>query len=109
MTAIKLTGNNFNDEVMQSDKPVLVDFYADWCAPCKLIAPVIEELAHEYAGKAKICKLNVDNASNIASQFGVMGIPTIILFSNKQQEVERVVGAVSKQHLVELLDKYTAE
>ena len=104
MSTINLTGSNFDNEVMQSDKLVLVDFYADWCGPCKLLAPVIEELAHEYSGKAKICKLNVDEASNVASQFGVMSIPTIIVF-NEGQEIEKMVGAVPKQRLQKLLNE----
>ena len=87
-----LTDSDFNDLVINSDKPVLVDFYADWCGPCKMIGPYLEELADEYAGKVTIAKLNVDQNSVTPSQFGVRGIPTMILFENGQQK-EVLVGA----------------
>jgi len=82
----------FKDQVINSDKPVLVDFYADWCGPCKMISPYLEELADEYAGKVTIAKLNVDQNSQTPGQFGVRGIPTMILFDKGEQK-EVLVGA----------------
>jgi thioredoxin 1 len=89
---VYLSDSDFNDRVIKSDKPVLVDFYADWCGPCKMIGPYLEELADEYVGKVTIAKLNVDQNNVTPSQFGVRGIPTMILFENGQQK-EVIVGA----------------
>lgn len=89
---VYLNDADFNDRVINSDKPVLVDFYADWCGPCKMIGPYLEELADEFAGKVTIAKLNVDHNNITPSQFGVRGIPTMILFENGQQK-EVIVGA----------------
>ena len=109
MNSIHLDKTNFRDQVTLSEQPVLVDFYADWCAPCRSLAPVIEELAEEYQGKAKICKVNIDQARDLAAQFHVMSIPTIILFNNGHQEVDRMLGPVPKEHITKALDKYTAK
>jgi len=87
-----LSDADFNENVIKSDKPVLVDFYADWCGPCKMIGPYLEELADEFAGKVTIAKINVDQNNVTPSQFGVRGIPTMILFENGQQK-EVIVGA----------------
>jgi thioredoxin 1 len=87
-----LTDADFNDKVLNSDKPVLVDFYADWCGPCKMIGPYLDELADEFLGKVKIVKLNVDQNGEAPSKYGVRGIPTMILFKNGQQH-ETIVGA----------------
>lgn len=94
------------DQVLASagDKPVLVDFYAEWCGPCKMIAPAIEELAGEYAEKAVITKVNVDDERALAQRFGVMSIPTLMIFKNSQP-VEKQVGFVPKSKIVELLTK----
>lgn len=100
--ALQFTDENFEKEVLQSELPVLVDFYADWCGPCKMMAPVIEQLASEYEGKVKIGKLNVDNAPESAAKYRVMSIPTIILFKNGSP-AETTVGVVAKEKLVELL------
>ncbi len=105
MGILHVNSSNFKEEVLNSDIPVLVDFYADWCGPCRMIAPAIEELASEYAGKVKICKLNVDDAQEIAMQYGVMSIPTIIVFKNGQN-VEQTLGAVPKGQLADMLDKH---
>lgn len=89
---------NFNDEVLKSAQPVLIDFWAPWCGPCRMIAPIVEQLAGELAGRLKVGKLNVDENSAIASQYGVMSIPTLMVFKNGQP-VERVVGLRSKKDL----------
>ena len=100
-----LTDSNFNEEVKGSEQPVLVDFWAEWCGPCKMIAPVLEELATEQASKFRIGKLNVDDAPMTAQQFQVMSIPTLILF--KDGEVaKRLVGAMGKSRLLEELDAF---
>lgn len=93
-----LTDGNFETEALQSDVPVLVDFYADWCGPCKMMSPVIDQLAEEYEGKAKICKLNVDENGVTAQKYRVMSIPTILIFKDGEV-VDSVVGAVPKQNL----------
>jgi thioredoxin 1 len=96
------TDDNFEDEVTKNDKPVLVDFWAVWCAPCRAIAPHIEELANQYSGQVKIGKLNVDEHPNTASSLGIRALPTLLLFKNGQV-VEQVVGAVSKNKLDEMI------
>ena len=101
--AHKFTEANFEKEVLQSDIPVVVDFYADWCGPCKMMAPVVEELATEYEGVIKIGKLNVDDAPSTSSKYRVMTIPTILFFKNGQV-VETVVGAVPKASLAQKID-----
>ena len=100
----KFTDVNFAAEVLQSDIPVLVDFYADWCGPCKMMAPIIKELAEAYAGKIKIGKLNVDENPNTAVQYKVMSIPTFLLFQNGEK-VNAVSGAVPKKELEALLNQ----
>lgn len=100
-----INDQNFEQEVLKAEVPVLVDFFAEWCGPCKLIAPLIDELAEEMKNeKVKIFKLNVDEASETAEKYGVMSIPTLIVF-NKGQEVERLVGQQSKNTLKEALEK----
>ena len=100
---VMLTEDNFRAEVLQSDKPVLVDFWAAWCGPCKMIAPLIDELADDYAGKAKVCKLNVDDCGRIAQSYGVMSIPTLIVFKNGQEAI-RIVGFRPKAEIAKLLE-----
>ncbi len=101
---LKFTDGNFDAEVIKSDIPVLVDFWAEWCGPCRLMGPILDELATTYAGKLKIGKLNVDENQESPSQFGVMNIPTMIVFKNGK-EAERFVGAMSKNDLQKKIDK----
>ena len=98
------TDANFDDEVIQSDIPVLVDFWAEWCMPCKMVAPTIEALAGEYAGKVKIGKVDTDSNRDAAVKFGINAIPTIILFKGGQI-AQKFVGVTSREQLVEELDK----
>ena len=101
---IKITKANFESEVLKSDKPVLIDFWARWCGPCRMVGPVIEELAADYAGKAKVGKVNVDEENELASMFRVMSIPTILVFKGGQV-VEKAVGVRHKTELAGMLDK----
>ena len=98
---IKLSSENFEKEVLKSEKPVLVDFSADWCGPCNAMAPVIEELATELEEKAKVGKINVDENSDIAVEYNVMSIPTLIIFKNGKEE-KRLVGLRDKEELLSL-------
>jgi thioredoxin 1 len=99
----EFTTDNWEQEVLGSQEPVLVDFWAEWCPPCRAIAPTIDELAASYAGKAKIGKLNVDQHDRIAGQYGIRSIPTLLIF-HKGQVVEQRVGALPKSEMVRLLD-----
>ncbi|MFC2061410.1 thioredoxin [Elusimicrobiota bacterium] len=98
--AIEVNDSNFNDEVINSDIPVLVDFWAEWCMPCKMLAPVIDEIAQEYEGRLKVCKLNVDKGVKTAGQYNVMSIPTLILLKNGEV-VNEMVGALPKEDIIE--------
>ena len=100
---VDLTDGNFEGEVLKSEIPVLIDFWAEWCGPCKIMTPVIEELEEEYADKLKIAKLNVDEARETASTYGIMSIPTLILF-NQGAEVDRLSGAMPKDPLVHWIE-----
>ena len=100
----KFTDGNFDAEVVKSGVPVLVDFWAEWCGPCRLMGPILDELAPAYTGKLKIGKLNVDENQDSPSQFGVMNIPTMIVFRGGK-EIDRIVGAMSKADLQKKLDK----
>lgn len=102
--ALQFTDQNFEAEVLKSEKPVLVDFWAEWCGPCQVMGPIIEELAEEMKEKAKIGKLNVDENREMASKFGIMSIPTIIIFKNGKK-VLQLVGVQSKEGLKEELEK----
>ena len=100
---IILTNDTFESEVMQSDIPVLVDFWADWCGPCKMLSPVIGQLADDYAGKAKVCKVNVDEQSELAAKFKIMTIPTVIIFKDGEEK-EKSVGVRPKADFSKMLD-----
>lgn len=100
-----LSDANFAREVLQSAQPTLVDFYADWCGPCRAIAPIVEEIAHELAGRLKVAKLDVDQNQELALQYGVQSIPTLILFKNGK-EVERWIGYMSKSKLLSKIEPH---
>ena len=104
MAEITLTDDNFEEEVLKADKPVLVDFFAEWCGPCKMLGPVVEELAGEYEGKVKIGKLDVDANPTVAGKYGVQSIPTLIFFKGGEA-TDKVMGFQSKEALKEKLDK----
>jgi thioredoxin 1 len=97
----------FENDVLKSDRPVLVDFWAAWCAPCRMIAPTVEAVAEKYASNATVVKLNVDDNPSVSQRFGIKGIPTLILFKNGKEE-ERVVGATTEQAISRMLDKHVA-
>lgn len=99
---LKISSENFEKEVLNSEKPILVDFFADWCGPCKMMAPIVEELATELDGKVKVGKINVDENSDIAVEYNVMSIPTLIVFKNGKEE-KRLVGVRDKEELLRLL------
>jgi thioredoxin 1 len=104
---VTLTQDNFETEALKSSTPVLVDFWAEWCGPCKMIAPVLNELADEYQGKVKIGKVNVDDYQNLAAQYGVRSIPTLLILKNGQV-ADQMIGAKSKRDLKASLDRVTA-
>ena len=104
---IDVTDSSFDEEVIQADTPVLVDFWADWCAPCKMIAPIVEELAGEFDGKIKFAKLDVDSNPKSASSYGIRGIPTMLIF-NGGEPVDQVVGAVPKSVIKKKLEQAIA-
>lgn len=103
MSEVKLTGNNFQTEVLESDVPVLVDFWATWCGPCKMIAPVVEEISVAYKDKLKVGKVNVDDENELAREYRIMSIPTLLLFKNGKV-ADMVVGFRSKAELEEWID-----
>jgi len=104
MSLIHLSDANFKKEVLDSDLPVLVDFWAGWCVPCKAIAPFVEELSKEYASKIKVGKLDVDSGSDTASKYGIMSIPTLMFFK-KGKVMSQIVGAVSKSYLKKKIEE----
>ena len=99
----RVTDDTFEPEVLKSDTPVLVDYWAEWCGPCKSIAPILDQVAKEYDGRLKIAKLNVDENQQVPAKFGIRGIPTLMLFKNGNLEATRV-GALSKSQLTAFLD-----
>ena len=104
MAEIIITEENFENEVLNSDKPVLVDFWAQWCGPCRMLGPIIEEIANDYEGKVKVGKVNVDEQPNLASKYGIASIPTVIVFKNGKPE-KTLVGLRSKNEIEKLLSE----
>ena len=102
---IELNDSNFDDEVFKSDLPVLVDFWAEWCGPCKMIAPSVEKISEEYSDKLKVGKLDVDSNPNISSTYGIRSIPTLLIFKNGSP-VDQIVGAVSKEVISAKVDSH---
>lgn len=102
-SVVELSQGNFEREVLQSPTPVLVDLWAAWCAPCRMIAPIVEELSGRYDGKVKMGKLNVDDHPQVAAQYGIMNIPTLLLFKGGK-EVDRIVGVVPKEELTRRIE-----
>ncbi len=103
--AVEITDANFDELVLQSDKPVLVDFWAEWCGPCRMVGPIVEELATEYEGKAVVGKVNVDNNQEIAGKFGIRNIPTLLVFKGGEV-VDKQVGVVPKNVLAGKIDAH---
>ena len=102
----EVSDSSFENDVLKSDQPVLVDFWAAWCAPCRMLAPTVEAVAEKYAGNARVVKLNVDDNPSVSQRFGIKGIPTLILFKNGREE-EQVVGATSEAAISRMIDKHT--
>ncbi len=102
MSVLSLNANNFDEEVMHSDKPVLIDFWASWCGPCKMMSPVIDEIAEEMGDSIKVCKINIDEEQNLAVKYNVMSIPTFIVLKDGK-EVDRSVGVQSKDEIKGML------
>ena len=100
---ITLTDDNFSSEVLSAETPVLVDFWAAWCGPCRMVAPIVEELAGEYEGRAKVCKLDVDDAQKTAGEYGIRSIPTLLIFK-EGKVADQLIGAVPKTQITEKLD-----
>ena len=100
---VQVTDSNFDQEVLKSTVPVLVDFWAEWCGPCRMVAPVVEELAKQYAGKVKVAKVDVDQNQRIATQYSIRSIPSLYVFKGGKV-VDQIVGAVPKHHIVSVLE-----
>src|SRR5918911_3419665 len=103
----EVSDNSFESDVLKSDRPVLVDFWAAWCAPCRMLAPTVDAVAEKYAQSARVVKLNVDDNPAVSQRYGIKGIPTLILFKNGKEE-ERVVGATSKEAISRMIDKHVS-
>ena len=104
LAALEVTDDTFSNEVLNSELPVLVDFWAEWCGPCKMVSPIVEELSNDYNGKVKVTKLDVDSNPQTATNYGIRGIPTLLMFKDGAA-VDQIVGAVPKQDIAERLDK----
>jgi thioredoxin 1 len=103
--ALSVTAQNFDAEVLRSNIPVLVDFWAEWCGPCKMIAPHVDAIAEEFAGTLKVCKVNIDEEGSIAGRYGIMSIPTLLIIKGGQVATQ-IVGAMPKQQLIEKIRPY---
>lgn len=106
-TLTEVSDSSFEKDVLQCDRPVLVDFWAVWCAPCRMLEPTVEAVAEKYAASARVVKVNVDDNPSISQRYGIKGIPTLILFKGGKEE-ERVVGATSKESISRMIDKHVA-
>ncbi len=104
MSVLKVSNENYKEEVLDSEKTVLVDFYADWCGPCKMMVPVVEEISEELQDKVKVCKINVDENQDLAMQYGIMSIPTLVFIKNGKLE-KTLVGLRDKQELISVLEQ----
>jgi thioredoxin 1 len=105
MNTVTFTDQNFEEEVLKSDKPVVVDFWAVWCAPCRMVAPAVDAIADAYVGRAKVGKLNVDENLVVPNRYNIRGIPTLLLFKNGQVQ-EQIVGATTKDNIAKLLERH---
>ncbi|EDX85121.1 MAG: thioredoxin [Phormidesmis sp.] len=105
MSAAQVTDSTFKQEVLENETPVLVDFWAPWCGPCRMVAPVVDEISEQYDGQVKVVKVNTDENPSVASQYGIRSIPTLMIFKGGQR-VDMVVGAVPKTTLANTLEKY---
>ena len=105
---LEFTDANFDSEVLQSDKPVLVDFWAPWCGPCRIVAPIVEEIAAEYAGKFKVGKVNTDNNMQVSMKYGIRSIPTLGIFKDGKM-VDSIIGAMPKKSIAEKMDSHLVE
>ena len=105
MTVGKVSDASFESDVLKSAEPVVVDFWAEWCGPCRMMAPTVDQVASDYAGKVKVGKLDVDSNQQTAARYGIRGIPTLILFKSGQEQ-ERIVGAVTREAIAKVIDKY---
>jgi thioredoxin 1 len=103
----EVSDSNFEKDVLQADRPVLVDFWAAWCAPCRMLQPTVEDVAEKYSASARVVKVNVDENPSVSQRFGIKGIPTLILFKAGKEE-ERIVGATSKDAIARMIDKHVA-
>ena len=103
--SIVVNDSNFQQEVLEADIPVMVDFWAEWCMPCKMVEPIVEEIEHDYEGKLKVCRSNVDEAGQTASQYQIMSIPTLAIFKGGKL-VDRVIGALPKDAILEKISPY---
>jgi thioredoxin 1 len=104
----EVTDQSFEQDVLKADSPVLVDFWAEWCQPCRMLAPTVEAVAEKYDGKAKVVKLNIDDSTQTPQRYGIKGIPTLILFKDGA-EAERVVGTTSKENISRMIDRALTE
>jgi len=104
MPEVRLTEDNWEKEVLNSDIPVLVDFWAPWCGPCRMVAPIVSEIAEEYAGKLKVGKLNTDEEPGIAVKYGIMSIPTLMIFKNGSV-ADQIIGAVPKEYFIQKIEQ----
>ncbi len=102
---IEVNDENFKSEVLESDMPVMVDFWAEWCGPCKALNPVISEIAEEYFGRVKVCSLNIDEARTVSGEYGIMSIPTLIVFKGGQV-IDKIIGARPKAEIVGVIDSH---